>query len=65
MRVETNQKVGLIQTYRLTQFLCLYSDFLAFYGSCSIRAYTLDCFYSMPHKISRTHEEFRFRFKVC
>ena len=57
MRVETNEKVGLIQTYRLTQFLSLYSDFLAFYGSCSNRRYILDCFFSMPHKISRTHEE--------
>ena len=44
MRVETNEKVGLIQTYRLIQFISLYSDFLAFYGSCSNRVFHIGLF---------------------
>ena len=44
MRVQTNVKFALIQTYRLTQFLSIYSDFLAFYGSYSNRVLHIELF---------------------
>ena len=37
MRVETNEKVGLIQTYRLIQFISLY-------GSCPNRVFHIGLF---------------------